>query len=119
MKSLAKMAEAKIIQDLASSLKTHARSATFACGGSISFKDAAVKALGEQLEDPTEQEPDTANASRAKTAVVDDVQVRFGESGIGFTVNFNKDSPSPKDFENLLKACQPASFGRAGEAVLD
>jgi hypothetical protein len=33
--------------------------------------------------------------------------------------NFNKDGPSPNDFEHLLKACQPASFGRAGEAVFD
>ena len=119
VKSFAKMAEAKILQDLASSLKTYARSATFACGGSVSFKDAAVEALGEELEDPTVQKSNTAKASKAKTAVIDDVQVRFGESGSGFTVNFNEDGPSPKDFEHLLRACQPASFGRAGEAVLD
>lgn len=71
--SLAKMAEAEILQDLASSPKTHARSATFTCGGSISFKDDAVEALGERLEDPTEQNSNTGNAWKAKTAVIDDV----------------------------------------------
>ena len=119
MSSLAKMAEAEILQDLASSPETHARSATFTCGGSISFKDDAVEALRERLEDPTEQNSNTGNAWKAKTAVIDDVQARFGESGSDFTVNSNKNGPSPKDFEHLLKACQPASFGRAGEAVLD
>lgn len=87
VKSLAQMAESKIIKDLEASLRTHARSATFACGGSVS---------------------------------IDDVQVRFGPSGEGFTVIFGQNGPSStKDFEQLLKACQPASFGRGGEAVLD
>jgi hypothetical protein len=97
VKTLAKMAEAKILNDLTSSLETHARSATFACGGNVWFKVTP----------------------KADTAVVDGVQVRFGPSGSGVTVNFNTDGPSSKDFEHLLKACQPASFGRVGEAVLD
>jgi hypothetical protein len=118
-KSLAKMAETKILQDLSSSRETHARSATFACGGSVSFKGAAAEGTGERIEDPTEQQPNTTNTPKANTAVVYDVQVRFGDSGSGVAVNFNKDGPSPADFEHLLKACQPASFGRAGEAVLD
>lgn len=87
VKSIAQMAEAKIIKDLETSLRTHARSATFACGGSVS---------------------------------IDDVQIRFGASGEGITVIFGQDGPSStKDFEQLLKACQPAFFGRGGEAVLD
>lgn len=119
LKSLAKMAEAKILQNLTSSLETHARSATFACGGSISFKGAAAEATGETIEYSIEQNSDTTNIPKARSAAVDDVQVRFGDSGSGVTVNFNKDGPSLNGFEHLLKACQPASFGRAGEAVLD
>lgn len=119
VKSLAKMAEAKILQDLTSSLDKHARSTTFACGGSVSFRDAAVEAIGGSLEDSIEEDLNTTNVSKANTAAVDDVQVRFGDSGSGVTVNFNQNGPSLHDFERLLKACQPASFGRAGEAVLD
>lgn len=119
MKTLAQMAEAKILKDLTSSLETHARSATFACGGNISFKVAPAEATEENTDDPTEQESNTTNIPKADTAMVDDVQVRFGPSGSGVTVTFNSDGPSSKDFVHLLKACQPASFGRAGEAVLD
>jgi hypothetical protein len=106
------LAEKQILKDLSSSLETHARSATFACDGSVSFKDAVVESVGEDLEQhQTEQ--------KSNTALVDDVQVRFGLSDSGVTVNFNKDGPSSNDFEHLLKACQPASFGRAGEGVHD
>lgn len=126
-KSLAKMAEKKILKDLSFSLKKHARSSTFACGGSISFKGPTVEVAGGTTEDSTKKESSTTDVTKAdtnpdtavNTAVVDDVQVRFGVSGSGFTVNFNKEGPSSKDFEHLLKACQPASFGRAGEAILD
>jgi len=131
VKTLAQMAEAKILKDLTSSLETHARSATFACGGSVSFKGSTAQVAEEQIEDSTEKGSKTPNTPKADTAdtaadtavvdnvVVDDVQVRFGISGSGVTVDFNKDGPSSNDFEHLLKACQPASFGRAGEAVLD
>jgi hypothetical protein len=119
VKTLAKMAEAKILNDLTSSLETHARSATFACGGNVWFKVAPAEATGDKMVYPTELESNTTNTPKADTAVVDGVQVRFGPSGSGVTVNFNTDGPSSKDFEHLLKACQPASFGRVGEAVLD
>lgn len=119
LKSLAKMAEAKILQDLTSSLETNARSATYACGGSVFFKETVADATGETTEDEIEHNLTTTNISTANTAAVDDVQVRFGLSGSGVTVNFNNDGPSSNGFEHLLVACQPASFGRAGEAVLD
>ena len=119
MKSLAQMAEAKILKDLSSSLETHARSATFACGGSVPFKVAVAISTGVKPKEPSQEESDNASIPKADTAMIDDVQVRFGLSGSGFTVNFNKDGPTSKDFDHLLKACQPASFGRAGEAVLD
>lgn len=118
-KLLAKRAETKMLKDPSSSLETHARSTTFACSGSVSFKGVTAEATGETIEDPTGQHANTTNAPKASSAAIDDVQVRFGDPGPGHTVNFNKEGPSPNDFEQLLKACQPASFGRAGEAVLD
>ena len=115
LNSLVKMAETKILKDLNYSLETHARAATFACGGSVPFKGAAAEATGEKIKDPTEQQANTMNLPKANSAAVDDVQVRFGDSGSGVTVNFNMDGTSLANFEHLLKACQPASFGRANE----
>jgi hypothetical protein len=124
-KSLAKTAEAKILEDLSSFLETHARSATFACGGTVSFKSAIDETAWETSKEPAQEGDATvdskanAKVSEQPSATIADVQVRFGPSGEGYTVIFNKDGPSWKDFTHLLMACQPASFGRAGEAVLD
>jgi hypothetical protein len=127
-KSLAKMAEAKILKDLSSSLETHARSATFACGGTVFFKSAIDETAEETSKESAQQEDDAtdnpevkakAKDSEQPSATIDDVQVRFGPSGKGYTVIFDKGGPSWKDFTHLLMACQPASFSRAGEAVLD
>jgi hypothetical protein len=124
-KSLAKMAEAKILKDLSSSLETHARSATFACGGTVSFRSAINETAKETSKEAAQEGDATVNPkANAKdpeqlSATIDDVQVRFGPSGKGYSVNFNKSGPSWQDFTLLLMACQPASFGHAGEAVLD
>jgi hypothetical protein len=112
------MAEARILEDLSSSLETHTRSATFACGGRVSFM-APAGLTGEQIKELSQQDSNSTRTPTANAATVDDVQIRFGPSGSGVTVNFNRDGPSSKDFEKLLKTCQPASFGRAGEAILD
>jgi hypothetical protein len=126
-RSLAKMAEAKILKDLSSSLETHARSATFACGGTVSSKPATEETVEETSKESAQKGNATVNPkakakakdSEQPSATIDDVQVRFGSSGKGYTVVFNKGGPSWKDFTHLLMACQPASFGRTGEAVLD
>lgn len=124
VKSLAKMAESKILKDLSASLETHARSATFACGGSVSFKTVVDETTQETTKDAPQQES-VASASnydkdKPSPSTSDNVQIRFGPSGEGFTVTFGEDGPSSKeDFDHLLKACQPAFFGRGGEAVLD
>lgn len=124
VKSLAKMAEAKILKDLGASLETHARSATFACGGSVSFKTATEETAKDASDDGAQQERVNEGQNVAEgeptPSTIDDVQVRFGPSGTGFTVVFGQRGPSSnKDFEHLLKTCQPASFGRGGEAVHD
>lgn len=138
MRSLAKLAEAKILKDLNISLWTQARSATFACGGSIFFKDTTEgntecdaeknaetnaegspeKKDGENHREDDEDDDKDNNTGNAENNAIDDIQVRFGRSGSGYSVNFGQDGPSG-DFEHLLQACQPASFGRGGEAVLD
>ena len=126
VRSLAKLAEAKILEDLNISLLTQARSATFACGGSILFKDAierntecdTEKNAGTNAEVSPKKKNRESNKRNTENNAIDDIQVRFGHSGSGYSVNFGQDGPS-EDFEHLLQACQPASFGRGGEAVLD
>lgn len=52
-------------------------------------------------------------------ALSEDVQVRFGKSGKGITLNFGKDGASQPELDELVKTCQPAPFGRGSETVLD
>ncbi|USW58716.1 hypothetical protein Slin15195_G120350 [Septoria linicola] len=76
----------QLLAQLKQSLNTHARSATFACGGSLPIK--------------------------ADTTIKTDV-----------ATNGDKPGPAPVPnsdaFKALLAACQPASFGRGGEEVMD
>ncbi|KAI5360171.1 putative prolyl 4-hydroxylase alpha subunit, Fe(2+) 2OG dioxygenase domain-containing protein [Septoria linicola] len=76
----------QLLAQLKQSLSTHARSATFACGGSLPIK--------------------------ADTTIKTDV-----------ATNGDKPGPAPVPnsdaFKALLAACQPASFGRGGEEVMD
>ncbi|KAK4506478.1 hypothetical protein PRZ48_000210 [Zasmidium cellare] len=87
----------KLLKDLKLSVKAHARMATFACGGSVSFK--------------------------TKTATVEDgiepVDIRFGENGKGLVLTLPLNNASSKELGALVKACQPATFGRGNEEVHD
>ena len=135
-KTLAEMAEAKVLKELSHSLKTHARSATFACGGSVAFKttsagetdvdgrtDADDKPSIEQSTSKTkddagnaEEEPvDPSNTISA----IDTIQVRFGKTDQGITVLFDQAGIPHADIDKLVAACQPATFGLDGKDVLD
>lgn len=113
------MAEAKLLGELTSSLETHARAATFACGGSVSFRDLAAQSVDQEHgQEPTDlNTPPTASDTHPTT--IADIQIRFGESGEGITVIFNHEGASPKALQQLIQACLPASLGRGGEAILD
>ena len=117
-KTLAQLAEDKLLKELTSSLNTHARSATFACGGSVGFRqpngDTATQPRGENVDVEA-----SLTGSTWTTAAVDDVQVRFGSSGQGLTVIFGRNVVSTTEIDQLVKACKPASFGLGGEVVLD
>ncbi|KAK5114956.1 hypothetical protein LTR85_009994 [Meristemomyces frigidus] len=102
--SLAKMAQEKVLAALSSSITTQARSATFACGGSIHIK-------GE-------------GSNGSDTAHTDAVQVRFGEHDRGVTATFPRNAVDSSavdssPLQKLLAACVPASFGRGGDEVMD
>ena len=161
-KSVAKTVEDRLLKDLGSSLKTHARSATFACGGTLRIKQPGVgkivqdteaeadvsQTLGDKHEaggevenaaggsarqphtelkifvtdnsdKPANTDTTSSNDKATKVVIVNDVQVRFGENGKGFNTVFSSDGVSPQELEQLILACQPTSFGRNGEAILD
>lgn len=93
------MAEASILKDIKASLATHARSATFACGGSIPIK--------------------VCTKTGGVTTSTSPIQVRFGKNGLGSTLNIPGSDASSKEFKDLINVSLPATFARAGEEVLD
>ncbi|KAK5138256.1 hypothetical protein LTR08_003317 [Meristemomyces frigidus] len=96
--SLAKMMTDKLLNELKASVAQCARAATFACGGSFPIQDQAS------------QDP--------KHPSVRPIQIRYdnGEHGQLVTLPTNGiDSPA---FQQLLRVCTPASFGRGGEEVM-
>ena len=109
LRSLAEMAERKLLNDLEASLQQHARSATFACGGSVPFTKNT---------DSTGLES-SADAVNRSVHQIYPVQIRFGENGKGIALTLPGAEASSKEFQELLSVCQPASFGRGGEDVLD
>lgn len=106
VKTLAEMAEAIMLADIKASVDKLARSTTFACGGNVPFKVA----------NETDVVPDKDEAVQAG---INPIQIRFGESGEGITVYFPEGTNASKQLQELIAACQPASFGRGGEAILD
>jgi hypothetical protein len=91
-----------LLKDLTSSLTRHARSATFACGGSVPVGDnsSAGSALDEAVGDA------------AASATTNEVQIRFGEYGKGFSVVFPGSELTSEGVKELLSACLPACFFR-------
>lgn len=144
-KALAKTEEDKILKDLGTSLDTHNCSATFACGGSLPLKrlmggnlDVGFvdKQSGEHANEKTHEdatasqdvksestdaEPNTSEQTGKdpQTTTIDPIQIRFGQSGKGYRAVFSAGGIFHHDLEQLVLACQPASFGRNGEAVQD
>ena len=125
VKKLAEMAQEKLLEDLSASLDSSARSATFACGGTVPFKTTNIGGKNPEAKDKDDDAghsiTDGPNSEKIShdDIVIDDIQVRFGKSGEGITVVFNTNGASTPELDQLIAACQPASFGRAGEAVLD
>lgn len=148
-KTLAEMAERKLLKGLSVSLNAQAKSATFACGGEVMFKgeDIADEVDRVDGEDGAKQETEASGGFKTEDAKtdeqqaggassmakptntpiiearkfpgIDEIQVRFGPRGEGITAVFNKQGIPEDSLKHLLNACRPASFGRGGETVHD
>jgi hypothetical protein len=95
------MSQTSLMDEIKVSLATHARTATFACGGSI----------------PIDQK--STNITTETSSHSPPVQVRYGSNGLGSTLNIPGFELSSTEFKELLNVSLPATFARAGEEVLD
>lgn len=97
-----------LLQKLASAVKGHAATATFACGGSVPLSDLSTSNFG----------PDAQNFSRSVTLRWDSEDSYREHSKIAFPL-LHHDYLSRRALDSLLRHCQPATFGLDGRDVLD
>ena len=118
VQSLTGMAEDRLLHILRQSLSANARTATFACGGNVYFRGQRSVELS-WIEAHANPRPRVSEDS-TKCNEIEPIQVRFGESGKGVKVLFPLDGSGPdSELDQLISACQPATFGRGGENVMD
>lgn len=100
--SLAPLTTKALLNDLRHSLEEETRNATFACGGNILISQELVQQLvGDQR------------------AYIKPVTIRFGPSGTGQTLILPTNDVGDPAFQQLVKSCEPATFGRGGQDVYD
>ncbi|KAK5724812.1 hypothetical protein LTR15_004861 [Elasticomyces elasticus] len=100
------MAQTTILNDITNSVRAQSKSATFACGGYL------------QVTQP--KQGDEPADAKTQTSTISPVQIRFGDSGKGFTVTLPLSSEvQASDLQSLIEACAPAAFGRGGGDVFD
>ena len=90
----------KLLRELSSAISDHATQATFACGGAIAIDTPVKPGLGDMTSFPP-------------------VKLRFDFGGVDHSVSLPQMIEDPVEFDILLSACQPATFGFQGTDVLD
>ncbi|OAL43424.1 hypothetical protein IQ07DRAFT_579984 [Pyrenochaeta sp. DS3sAY3a] len=112
VRSLAQMVESKLLEDLSSCITAESVRATFACGDTLDCSG--------ELESRATVDSGTLPATHTKSRqALPPVDIRFGASGEGVTLSFPHHAADSAEFQRLLTACQPASFGRGTQEVLD
>ena len=102
--SLAKMTQNKLLNEIKSSLDTHVRSATFACGGAVPFRSTTPSG---------DLAANTASEGTPQMSKISQVQVRFGESGKVSLQSFLQTLPQPSSRSLLLPVSQHHSVAAA------
>jgi hypothetical protein len=69
--------------------------------------------------DDSEEQTSSSSAADDSFHKISPVQIRFGENGKGITLTLPGVGSSSKELQELLAVCQPATFGRGGEDVLE
>ena len=90
--SMRELASKSLLEGIRSGIE-NLRAFTFACGGHVSCSHKAV--------------------------YIGPFDIRFGTSGSGVTLSVPMHDSTSTQFGHLLSACQPATFGRGEETVLD
>lgn len=109
VRSLAKMVETKLLDDLSSCITAESRRSTFACGGILDLWDKSAVKYGDNKD----------NIPPVSSELKESVDVRFGASGEGVLLRLPHHTAASAEFQRLLAECQPVSFGRGAEEVLD
>lgn len=91
--------EQRFLHGLQQTIKAQSRFVTYACGGSIPFK--------------------TSMATNDDAYAIDPIQVRFDEDGKGISMDFPCSAAPSGELKSLVKACQPATFGRGDKDTHD
>lgn len=107
-KSLVQTLENNMLDEIKSSLEANARGATFACGGSVSFRSTA--AIGKRA---------LSADFQTSASEIDPIDIRFGENGKGMTLTLPSKDLGEKSLQELISACLPATFGVGGNEVFD
>ena len=90
----------KLLRELSSAISGHATQATFACGGAIAISDFTKLGSSDMTLSPP-------------------VKVRFNVGSVNHAASFPPTIEDLVGFEELLSACQPATFGFQGTDVLN
>ena len=147
--SLAKAAEAKIFEELANHISSESAKSVFAIGGTIPITSLDRRLICESDEarsdghhssdDAHDERGSTAKATIGQDAMkidnivnmdkpashvhrmrCDPVTIRWdSDDNVGCKVTLPCSDDNRPNFEQLLRDCQPASFGRGGRDVMD
>lgn len=102
------------LESFSTALESGSREATFTCGGSIPI---VIEPKRTQSGDLT---PRTDAKVHGQKIVTKPVTVRWGLDGQGRVLSLpGRSTQDSAALQDLVQACQPATFGRGGENVLD
>ncbi|KAL9088747.1 MAG: hypothetical protein Q9165_006056 [Trypethelium subeluteriae] len=126
--TLRAMSEAKLLNELGTSLKGEAATATFACGGTIPVAKVKLSRSPPMTGDKRKSRSTSGSNSPTTTRdlsypeEIEPVDIRWDSAGLkaGTKITFPAQTPfDSESFHQLLSDCEPASFGQGDKGVLD
>ncbi|KAI7302125.1 hypothetical protein KC315_g16268, partial [Hortaea werneckii] len=95
-------------------LQKESRKATFTCAGRLPIN------LNPNLTPSGDLTPRTDLKVHEQTLSTKPISIRWGANGVGKTLSLPLQDPSDEGFlQELIAACHPATFGRAGHDIYD
>ncbi|KAI7207512.1 hypothetical protein KC333_g9411, partial [Hortaea werneckii] len=102
------------LQGFEEALKKESRKATFTCAGRLPIT------LNPTLTPSGDLTPRTTRKVHDQTLTTKPIRIRWGANGVGKTLSLPVQTPEDETLlHDLIAACHPATFGRAGQDVYD